>query len=208
MPDSKSYFDNVAPCWDTMQRGFFSETVREKAFCVAGVQPGELAADIGAGSGFITEGLIQKGVRVIAVDQSEAMLEVMKKKFADHPDIRYRPGTAESLPVADDTVDHVFANMYLHHVETPAAAIREMVRILKPWGKLVITDLDAHDFTFLKDEHFDRWPGFARPDIHRWLTEAGLKNVSVDCAGEACCTRSTCGAVSAQISIFLAGGMK
>ena len=208
LPDSKSYFDHVAPRWDAMRMGFFSETVREKAFSAADIQSGKLAADIGAGSGFITEGLIQRNVRVIAVDQSKAMLEVMNKKFADHPGIQYRVSTADTLPVADDTVDHAFANMYLHHVETPAAAIREMVRILKPGGKLVVTDLDAHDFTFLKDEHFDRWPGFERPDIHRWLTEAGLKNVSVDCAGEDCCTRSTCGAVLAQISIFLASGVK
>jgi len=86
MQDSKNYFDDIALRWDEMRRGFFSEAIREKAFSLAGVQPGELAADIGAGSGFITEGLIQRGVRVIAVDQSEAMLDVMKKKFADHPD--------------------------------------------------------------------------------------------------------------------------
>jgi ubiquinone/menaquinone biosynthesis C-methylase UbiE len=208
LPDSKSYFDHVAPRWDAMRMGFFSETVREKAFSAADIQSGKLAADIGAGSGFITEGLIQKGVRVIAVDQSETMLGVMKTKFTDHPNIRYRLGKAETLPVTDAAVDHVFANMYLHHVEMPAAAIREMVRILKPSGKLVITDLDRHTFSFLKEEHHDRWLGFERPDIHRWLTEAGLNNVSIDCAGEDCCTRSTCGAVLAQISIFLAGGMK
>ena len=55
MQDSKNYFDDVAPRWDAMRRGFFSESIREKAFSLAGVQPGELAADIGAGSGFITE---------------------------------------------------------------------------------------------------------------------------------------------------------
>jgi ubiquinone/menaquinone biosynthesis C-methylase UbiE len=208
MPDSKSYFNDVAPRWDAMRKDFFSDSVREKAFSVAGVQPGKLAADIGAGSGFITEGLIQKGVRVIAVDQSEAMLAVMQKKFADHPGIQYRPGNAESLPIADDRVDYAFANMYLHHVETPPAAIREMVRILKPEGKLVITDLDTHDFHFLKEEHHDRWPGFERQDIHKWLTEAGLIRANLDCAGEDCCTRSACGGVQAQISIFLAIGVK
>ena len=208
MSNSKSYFNNVAPRWDTMRKGFFSEAVREKAFSVAGGCVGELAADIGAGSGFITEGLIQKGIQVIAVDQSAAMLEVMKKKFAAHPGIQYRLGVAETLPIGDNAVDYVFANMYLHHVETPAAAIQEMSRILKLGGKLVITDLDDHDYTFLKDEHCDRWPGFERPDVQQWLTEAGLNNVSVSCAGEDCCTRSTCGAVLAKISIFLASGVK
>lgn len=50
-----------------MRETFFSEAVREKSISIAGVQPGKLAADIGAGTDFITEGLIQKGLRVIAV---------------------------------------------------------------------------------------------------------------------------------------------
>ena len=44
-------------------------------------QKGKIAADIGAGTGFITEGLIRKGLKVIAVDQSEMILAEMKKKF-------------------------------------------------------------------------------------------------------------------------------
>ncbi|MBI4551022.1 MAG: SAM-dependent methyltransferase, partial [Candidatus Latescibacteria bacterium] len=71
---SKTYFDQVATRWDTMRTGFYSEAVREKAFAVAGVQAGQVAVDVGAGSGFITEGLIRRGLRVIAVDQSDAML--------------------------------------------------------------------------------------------------------------------------------------
>lgn len=61
--DNKGYFDGVAKKWDRMRQGFFSEAVREKALAIAGVQQRRLAADIGAGTGFITEGLIQKRLK-------------------------------------------------------------------------------------------------------------------------------------------------
>ncbi|MCS7287484.1 MAG: class I SAM-dependent methyltransferase [Anaerolineae bacterium] len=117
-------------------------------------------------------------------------------------------GEAENLPVCDESVDYVFANMYLHHVESPFQAIKEMVRILKPGGTLVVTDLDEHSYEFLRTEQCDRWLGFNRQDIRRWLTDAGLKDVLVDCVGENCCAQSSCGCESASISIFIAVGVK
>ncbi len=205
--NSKKYFDDVAHKWDEMRKGFFSEEVREKAFSMAGVKAGETAADIGAGTGFVTEGLIQKGLKVLAIDQSEEMLEEMKRKFADAKSVEYHVGEAEKLPVPDDTVDYTFANMYLHHVERPLEAIKEMVRILKPGGKLVITDMDEHRFDFLVKEHHDRWMGFKREDVSQWLMEAGLKDVVVDCVGE-CCAKSGCEDEIAEVSVFVASGVK
>jgi ubiquinone/menaquinone biosynthesis C-methylase UbiE len=205
---SKEYFNQVAHQWDEMRASFFSESVREKAYSTAEVQEGKIAADIGAGTGFITEGLIHKGLRVIAVDQSKEMLAEMMRKFANCEGIDYRIGEAENLPVSDETVGYVFANMYLHHVESPSKAIKEMVRILKPGGKLIITDLDEHTFEFLKDEHHDRWMGFKREDIRKWFTEAGLKDVIVDSVGENCCAQSRQGDEYARVSIFVASGKK
>ncbi len=205
---SKKYFDEVAHQWDNMQQSFFSETVKDKAFSVAGVKKGKIAADIGAGSGFITGGLIGKGLKVIAVDQSEAMLVEMRKKFSGAEGIEYRLGEAEKLPIPDEAVDYAFANMYIHHTESPQKAIKEMVRILKPGGKLVITDMDEHEFKFLKEEQHDRWKGFKREDVRRWFEEAGLKNVIVNCVGESCCAQSSCGDEQANISMFIASGKK
>jgi len=205
---SKDYFNQVASQWDEMRTAFFSEAVRERAYAVAGVIPGQAAADIGAGTGFIAEGLVQRGLRVICVDQSEAMLAELRKKFAEAEDVEFRQGEAESLPILDGSLDAVFANMYLHHVEDPARAIREMVRPLKPGGRLVITDLDEHGFEFLRSEHHDRWMGFVREDVRRWFEEAGLLDVAVDSVGESCTSQSNSGSETASVSIFVASGTK
>ena len=205
---SRNYFDEVAPQWDRLRESFFSNVVRDKALSVADVHECRIAADIGCGTGFITEGLVQRGLAVIAVDGSEAMLSQMMQKFAGLDQIDCRLGEAGSLPIRDETVDYAFANMYLHHVENPPEAIKEMARILGPGGMLVITDLDTHGFEFLKREHNDRWMGFARDDIQRWFEEAGLKGVAVECVGENCCASSSCGSERAEISIFVASGKK
>lgn len=205
---SKKFFDQVAGDWDAMRTNFYSERVREKAFEVAGVRPGQLAADVGAGTGFITEGLIRMNVRVIAIDQSEEMLAAMKSKFLGSGEIDYYRGEASRLPLPDEQVEYVFANMYLHHVESPAGAIAEMARLLRPKGKLTITDVFEHEFEFLKREHHDRWLGFRKEDLEEWLMLAGLKNVSVNSINEECRVRSNDGTEQAVMDIFVAAGEK
>ncbi len=205
---SKDYFDRVAQDWDDMRENFFSDEVRVTALSTAAIQKGKIAADIGAGTGFISEGLIRAGLQVIAVDQSEAILKEMKKKFADIETIDYRVGQAQNLPISDAMVDYAFANMYLHHVESPPKAIEEMVRILKPEGKLVITDLDEHEFDFLREEHHDRWMGFKRADIVEWFQSVGLREIRIDSIGTCCEAQSSCGGEFASIGIFIASGGK
>ncbi len=206
--NSEKYFNKVANRWDEMRKSFFSDRVRKVAVARAGVRAGELAADIGAGTGFLTEELVQKGLNVIAVDQSEAMLEEMKNKFEKYDAVQYRKGDFSRLPLYNETVDYVFANMYLHHVDLPQVAIKEMARILKPGGKLVITDMDEHQFEFLRKEQHDRWLGFRRQDVESWIIEAGLKNVKVDGVEENCCAECVEDGEKASVSLFVAYGEK
>lgn len=202
----REYFEDVAQSWDSLQQSFFSDAVRDAVLAAAGVAKGDVAADLGAGTGFLTQGLLASGAKVIAVDQSTAMLEALRAKFPS-ADVECREGDAEAIPIDGESVDQAVANMYLHHVERPPAAIREMARILKPGGRLVITDLDAHQFAFLREEHHDRWMGFERDDVSCWFREAGLADVTVDCVGTDCCATSQ-GGESAAISIFIARGTK
>ena len=188
---SREYFAQVAGDWDTMRAGFFSAAVREAALALAGVRAGscpgqstgQTAADLGAGTGFVTEALLAAGLSVACVDQSPQMLATLRAKFGSGQPgggrLTTLEGQAEALPLPNASVDFVFANMFLHHVDDPGQAIVEMARIVRPGGRVVVTDLDSHGHAFLLAEHHDRWPGFARADIAAWFKAAGLVNVQV-----------------------------
>ena len=71
----------------------------------------------------------------------------------------------------------------------------------------MLTDLDQHDYEFLRTEQHDRWLGFDRDDVTTWLTGAELIDVTVDCVGENCTADSSEGN-HAAVSIFVAAGTK
>lgn len=204
---SERYFDSVGADWDRLREGFYSTRVRDHALAAAGVEGGRIAADLGAGTGFLTEALLDHGVRVIAVDRSPAMIEALQGKFPDPGRVDCRLGEAEALPIVDGEVDYCLASMFLHHVERPAVAIGEMARVLRPGGRIVIADLDAHDREFLREEHHDRWLGFERAQVRRWFQDAGLGEIRIDDIGETCCSTSIRGECAA-IGIFVASGVR
>jgi ubiquinone/menaquinone biosynthesis C-methylase UbiE len=204
---SHDYFEQVSKDWDAMRTELFSDSVRVSALDALDVTPGGIAVDLGAGTGFITEALIARGVSVIAVDQSEAMLDELMRKFGGS-NVECRVGTAEALPIEDGSVDYVLANMYLHHVDEPERAIGEATRILKSGAALAITDLDEHHFAFLREEQHDRWLGFDYDAVRRWFVAGGLEDVEVSPIGSTCEADSSDSTSRASIGIFLATGRK
>ena len=205
---SEKYFDKVAAEWDAIRIHLFPDVVREKAIAKTDIKTGDLAADIGAGTGFLSEILLSKGAKVTAFDQSTEMVNQLINKFGNLLYFSAKKGIDTNLPADENTFDYVFANMYLHHVENPQTAINEMVRILKPGGKLVITDLDEHNFDFLVTEQNDVWKGFKRRDIKEWFQKAGLREIAIECIDENCCSVSKGSNETAKISIFIASGEK
>lgn len=205
---SKAYFEEVASNWDNMRSDFFPVSVRERAISEMVIKEGVTVADIGAGSGFITEGLLDYDIEITAVDESEKMLDVMKEKFRSSDNISYLISESEQIQTPDNSWNYALANMFLHHVERPPVVIKELFRTLKPGGKLIITDLDKHNFEFLVTEQNDRWMGFERSDIQLWFEDAGFKNVSIDCVNANCCADSCDSDDRAEINIFIVSGEK
>jgi ubiquinone/menaquinone biosynthesis C-methylase UbiE len=206
---SAAYFEQVAGRWDTLRAGYFGKSLRDAAVTKAYLRPEMVVADIGTGTGFVAAGLAPLVSRVYAVDGSAAMLETAQRNLADAGNVIYKLADGAALPFEDGSLDAVFANMYLHHCPDPAAAITEMVRILRPGGRLVITDMDGHDHEWMRDEMADEWLGFDRGEVKGWLHEAGLVNVLVDCANQSCCAASQADAEArAEVSLFVATGSR
>ncbi len=207
MTQSKSYFAAVAGQWDEIRSGFFTETMRDAAIAKAALPETAVVADVGTGTGFVLQGLAGRVAHLTGFDESPDMLEVARQNLAAYNNVEFHEAEGDRLPAAAGTFDAVFANMYLHHAPDPAAAILEMTRILKPGGKLVITDLDTHHQEWMRREMADRWLGFSREDIRVWYKAAGLTVVDLDCAAGTCdCTAP--GGEDIALSIFVAIGRK
>lgn len=202
MRDSRDYFAEVAGEWDGLRSGFFTAEMRDAAIAQAALPRDAVVADVGTGTGFVLAGLVDRAALLVGYDESPEMLAVARRNLAGHDHVRLELAQGAQLPAADATFDAVFANMFLHHAPDPAAAIAEMARILKPGGRLVLTDLDSHEEAWMRTTMADRWLGFDRADVAGWLAAAALQDVVVDCAAGSCdCTHD---GTDISLSIFVA----
>ena len=208
MNKSLLYFEDVAKDWDQIRTAYFTPQMRDAAILSAGLVHSEKAryADIGTGTGFVIEGLVNTGVQLIGFDESRSMLSTAREKFARNANVTFRLVEGSKLEAKDSSFDAVFANMYLHHTPNPQRAIREMCRILKSGGKLIITDLEAHEQEWMQNEMADRWLGFKRADVSRWFKANGL-DISINRAKGTCnCTSPS--QQDIQLDVFVAIGTK
>jgi ubiquinone/menaquinone biosynthesis C-methylase UbiE len=108
-------------------------------------QRGERVLDVGCGSGFYVAELLEEvgtDGAVTGVDPSTPMLAVARERCAGAANATFREGSATELPVEDASVDAAVSVQVLEYVEDVDAALRELHRVLRPGGRLVVWDVD------------------------------------------------------------------
>lgn len=115
-------------------------------FRIGQLRPSERVVDVGSGAGIdslIAAKMVGPDGHVIGVDMTPAMLERARKSTieAGLGHVEFREGLAESLPVPDGWADVVISNGVLNLLPDKLAALQEMVRVLKPMGRLQIGDI-------------------------------------------------------------------
>jgi ubiquinone/menaquinone biosynthesis C-methylase UbiE/biotin operon repressor len=142
------------------------------------LMPPMVIADLGAGEGTISQLMAERAKRVIAVDNSEKMVEFGAELAKKHgiSNLEYRLGDLEDVPIRTGTVDLAFLSQALHHATHPERALSEAFRILKPGGRIAILDLNRHNFEEAREMYADLWLGFTELEMERMIKGAGFKN--------------------------------
>ena len=145
------------------------------------ILPPITVADLGSGEGLLSELLARRCKKVIAVDNSEKMVEFGARKARKNglKNLEFRLGDLENPPVDPASVDLVVLSQALHHAVKPEQAIDAAYRLLKPGGEVMILDLARHKFERAHELYGDQWLGFAESDLQRWLEAAGFKKIEI-----------------------------
>jgi ArsR family transcriptional regulator len=138
-------------------------------------------ADIGCGDGYLTLEAARWARTVIGIDRSADVLDratalARRRRISN---VTWKRGDIGKLPLPDQSVDVALLSQSLHHASSPAEALAEATRILRPRGRVLILDLREHDETWVRNRFGDRHLGFSGSELERLLCAAGLSNVRV-----------------------------
>jgi ArsR family transcriptional regulator len=172
------YFRANAARWDEIRKLYVDEGEVERA--IVGLLPdapvGDLL-DVGTGTGRVLELLAPRSEHAVGVDLSREML-TMARVNLDRAGLRnceLRRADMYRLPLAAGSADLVTLHQVLHYGEAPGEVIGEAARVLRPDGRLIVTDFAPHALDRLRDKHAHRWLGFADDDMAAWFRAAGLE---------------------------------
>jgi ubiquinone/menaquinone biosynthesis C-methylase UbiE len=167
------FFLNSSDIWDKMRADMIGARTDLLALLDL-LDENWVVGDLGCGAGHISEALAPSVGRVIAVDESGPMLAAAQERLKSHSNVELRTGTIEALPIEDAALDAAVLFLVAHFITDPTKVMREIRRVLKPNGRLLIVDLMSHDRVEYIVQLGHVWQGFDGEQVKEWLHNAGF----------------------------------
>lgn len=143
--------------------------------------PAMVIADLGAGEGTLSQLLARRAKKVIAIDNSEKMVEFGSNLAREHgcKNLEYRLGDIEDPPIEHGSVDLALFSQALHHASSPQKAVSAAHGILRDGGRVVVLDLASHSHEEARELYAHAWLGFSEVELQEILAKAGFSEIEV-----------------------------
>jgi ArsR family transcriptional regulator len=177
-----AYFEKNAGEWDRIRGLQIEEAAVEARMRALVPERVGLFVDLGVGSGRMLTIFADAYEKGIGFDLSREMLAVARANLdragVNHAQVRH--GDLFALPLESGVADVVCIHQVMHYLADPAAAVAEAARLLKPGGKLLLSDFAPHELEFLREDHAHRRLGFTDDEVAGWCEAAGLNVVKTE----------------------------
>jgi len=173
---SEAFFASASAEWNTLRASLFGARADLTA-AFALLDPATVIGDLGCGTGGFSAALAPHVAHVHAIDGSSEMLAAARARLLGVTNVTIADGALESLPLPDGSVDVAVLLLVLHHVADPARVLAEARRVLRPNGRLLISDMRAHTHEEYRQQMGHVWLGFDAEAITTWLDAAGFAGV-------------------------------
>jgi ubiquinone/menaquinone biosynthesis C-methylase UbiE len=183
--DRKTFFNEMASGWD---KRFYTDELKEHLKSIVSsfnLIKGSRLLDVGSGTGGLIPYLLDAAGpdgTIHAVDFAEEMIHAGKEKFKEQTKVVFHAASVESMPFVDEFFDYVICFGAFPHFEDKAVALREMKRVLKSQGSLLIAHALSSDE--IKDHHrkaepvkYDCLPD--EPEMRLLIHKAGLSIIRI-----------------------------
>ena len=170
---SQAFFSTSAGQWDRLRLELFGNRL-DLIGLLGLLDESWTVGDLGCGTGQVSELLAPFVTDIIAVDESTAMLNAARKRLQPYGNVAVRHGDLAALPIEDQSLDVALLFLVLHYAADPDAIVRQVTRVLKPDGRVLIVDMMPHDREDLTQRMGHVWQGFSQDDVSRWVQHAGL----------------------------------
>ncbi len=176
--DSLAFFGQVAGEWDGLRNDLFGASFTTQAL-LALLNPEWVVADLGCGTGNASEALAPFVRKVVAVDQSGAMLQAARKRLRGFANIEFVEGDLDNMPLAPGSLDAAVCVLALHHLDEPISALRSAHRALRPGGLMLVIDMVEHDRADYRRSMGHKQLGFSAERMAGLFAEAGFQRARV-----------------------------
>jgi len=139
---ARTFYKYLSKVYDRVNPFVWNERMRDEALDMVDIAADDRVLDVGCGTGFATEALVEVSDHVYGLDQSVHQLEKAWAKLGKHDPVAFHLGDAERLPFRDGAFDVVWSSGSIEYWPDPVATLAEMRRVVKPGGRVLVVGPD------------------------------------------------------------------